>query len=252
MEEQKVETTYENISPSKLLNYVKKADLIMLITPQRYSQMETDLKQQLGVPKINLKMMKQSLATNQDFMTALKQHEVGKQAFQKYQESVARFRDPTLRARSKLVRQKMSEPRQRYMGCLATKITPEDYRECYNSYDNPKYDNMKLVPQGLKKHVFNTTTDDVLREALRPSVTNPQNSFSDLPSGLRSYIRSNPSEFASYVEERKQELRLLRSALRNMPIEEKQRLRAYFSQHKTIPLREFSSIIRGDGQRLLL
>ena len=82
-----------------------------------------------------------------------------------------------------------------------------------------------------------------------PSVMNPKNSFSDLPSGLRRYIRSNPTEFANYVQERKQELRLLRSVLRNMPIQEKQRLRAYFAQHKNIPLSEFSQIIRGDRKQ---
>ena len=31
-----------------------------------------------------------------------------------------------------------------------------------------------------------------------------------------------------------------------MPIQEKQRLRAYFAQHKNIPLSKFSQIIRGD------
>ena len=108
---------------------------------------------------------------------------------------------------------------------------------------------MKLVPQGLKKHIYNTTTDDELRNALMPSVINEKNSFSDLPSGLRRYIRSNPTEFANYVQERKQELRLLRSVLRNMPIQEKQRLRAYFAQHKNIPLSECSQIIRGDRKQ---
>jgi hypothetical protein len=31
-----------------------------------------------------------------------------------------------------------------------------------------------------------------------------------------------------------------------MPIQEKQRLRAYFARHKNIPLNEFSAIIRGE------
>ena len=154
-----------------------------------------------------------------------------------------------MRARSKIVGQKMSKPRQRYLGCLATKLSPEDYQECYDAYNDPKYDNMKLVPQGLKKHIFHTTDDEELKTALRPSVMNPENNFSDLPSGLRSYIRNNPTEFANYVQERKQELRLLRSVLRNMPIQEKQRLRAYFDQHKNIPLSEFSRIIRGGDHK---
>ena len=208
IKEEKQETTYENITPSKLLNYVKKADLVAFLTPQRYSQMENELKTELKVEKVNLKQMKQKLAVNQQFIAALKQNQLGQQAWAKYETSRARFRDPQLRARSKLVRQKLTQPRRRYIGCLATKLDPEDYRDCYTAYNDPKYDNMKLVPQGLKKHIYNTTDDTELKNALMPSVMNEKNSFSDLPSGLRRYIRSNPTEFANYVQERKQELRL--------------------------------------------
>ncbi len=243
-----VETTYENIAPSKLLNYVKKADLVTLVNPQRYAEIENEVKQQLGVSKVNLKQVKQHLSSNQEFITFLKNSDLGKQAFEQYQKSVAKLRDPRMKARAQVVRKGMSQPRARFKGCLATKIDMADYTTCLNDYNDPKYDNMTLVPSGLKKHVFETTTDERLKEALRPSVLNPNNSFSDLPSGLRRYIRANPREFASYVEERKQELRLLRSVLRNMPIQEKQRLRAYFTQHKNIPLDEFAAIIRGDGQ----
>ena len=121
MDQKQAETTFETIAPSKLLNYVKKADLVAFINPQRYAVMENQLKQELGVSKVNLKQMKQKLATNMEFITALKQNELGQQAWAKYEASRARFRDPELRARSKVVRQKMTQPRNRYMGCLATK-----------------------------------------------------------------------------------------------------------------------------------
>jgi hypothetical protein len=173
--------TYDNIPPSKLLNYVKKADLIAFISPQRYTQMEDELKQELNVPKVNLKQMKKSLATNEAFVKALKQNEFGQQAFQKYQASLARFRDPALRARSKEVRQKMSKPRKRHMGCLATKLQPEHYRDCYDSYNDSKYDNMQLVPSGLNKHIFTAIDDEQLKVALLSSVMNSNNSFSDCP-----------------------------------------------------------------------
>ena len=153
IKEEKQETTYENITPSKLLNYVKKADLVAFLTPQRYSQMENELKTELKVEKVNLKQMKQKLAVNQQFIAALKQNQLGQQAWAKYETSQARFRDPQLRARSKLVRQKLTQPRRRYIGCLATKLDPEDYRDCYTAYD-PKYDNIKLVPQGLINKYF--------------------------------------------------------------------------------------------------
>ena len=34
------EITYDDVAPSKLLNYVKKADLVSFITPNQYSHLE--------------------------------------------------------------------------------------------------------------------------------------------------------------------------------------------------------------------
>ena len=101
-------TTYENIAPSKLLNYVRKSDLVAFITPQSYSQMENRLKQELKLSKVTLKHMKQSLANRQEFIDALKKSPLGQQAWVKYEAARARLSDPKLKARSRLVRQKMS------------------------------------------------------------------------------------------------------------------------------------------------
>ena len=244
MSQQKMQDVKEP-SPAKVLNYIKKAELVSLVSPQRYSQIENEVKQQLGVERANLKQVKKYLSTNQDFINALKQNPLWEQGVKKYEASKARLTNPTLVARSRATRQAMRQPRSRYLGCLATKLQPEDFRDCYDAYNDAKYDNMKLVPSGLKKQIYNTTDDKQLQEVLRPSVMNPNTSFSDLPSGLRGYIRTHPSEFANYVQERKNELRLLRSVLRNMPLPEKQRLRAYFSQNKNIPFEQFTKIIRG-------
>ena len=77
VEQKQPETTFETIAPSKLLNYVKKADLIAFITPPRYATMENELKQELGVSKINLKQMKQKLSTSEQFISALKSNQLG-------------------------------------------------------------------------------------------------------------------------------------------------------------------------------
>jgi hypothetical protein len=80
MEQKKEEVTYDTIAPSKLLNYVKKADLIAFLTAERYGQIENELKQRLGVEKVNLKQVKQQLSANPEFIQALKESDTGQVA----------------------------------------------------------------------------------------------------------------------------------------------------------------------------
>ena len=180
--------------------------MTLVKTPQAYMSYEAQAKAEFKKEKVNVRDVKKILAKNEQFISELRKHDIGQKAFTKYLQTVARFRDPELRQRSLAVRQGMVQPRRRYQGCLATKIQPEDYRSCLDEYNDPKFDNIQLVPNALKKHVYETTQDGKLREALAPTIQNPKNSFADLPSGLKSYIKHNPSEFASYVNERKDEL----------------------------------------------
>ena len=61
---------------------------------RKRTTMENELKTELKVEKVNLKQMKQKLAVNQQFIAALKQNQLGQQAWAKYETSRARFRDP--------------------------------------------------------------------------------------------------------------------------------------------------------------
>ena len=71
-------------------------------------------------------------------------------------------------------------PRRRFKGCLATKIQPEDYEQCLDNYDDPMYDNIKLVPTALKDRVYRTTQDVKLRDALAVTVNSRHFSASDI------------------------------------------------------------------------
>ena len=101
------------------------------------------------------------------------------------------------------MRKGMRQPRNRFMGCLATKLQPEDYSSCLDDYNDEKYDNMKLVPSSPKKRVFESTQDQELRTALEPTITNEKITFSDLRTGLRRYMRVHPAEFKNYFDERR-------------------------------------------------
>ena len=134
----------------------------------------------------------------------------------------------------------MTKPRHRYLGCLATKIQPEDYEDCLENYDNPDYDNIGLVPSRLHQRVYENG-DDKTKGLLGPTIENK--SFSDLPTGLKHYMSSHPSEFKNYYNQRRHELGLMRSVLRNLGPREKQILREYYSRNKSLDHKKMSELL---------
>jgi hypothetical protein len=142
----KLTTDYDTIAPSKLLNYVKKADLVQFITSEKYQQLENQLRQELGKEKITLKDVKKFLSTQEEFVDSIKNDVLGHQAWEKYKQAVQRMRDPSMVQRRNAVRKGMTQPRRRYLGCLASKLEPDDYKGCLDTYDDEKYERFQLVP----------------------------------------------------------------------------------------------------------
>lgn len=175
----------QNISSSKLLNYVVKAKLKTLIDPDKYAEIETQLKLSLGKDKISLKDMKQYLSKNEEFMDILRQHQIGADAFTKYLRAAGRLQNID-RNHATQVRRTMTRPRSRYLGCLASKIQPDDYADCLDKYDSPKYDKIGLIPNKLRQRVYDNG-DQSVKALLGKSVEGRR--FSDLPSGLRLHER---------------------------------------------------------------
>ena len=242
MEADPADITLANLAPSKLLNYVKRDDLIAFITPRRYAELEHRLKVQLGKERINLKDMKKYLASEKEFIDSLRKHQTGADAFEKYQQAVQRLRSID-KTQATAVRKVMAEPRRRYQGCLATRLQPEDYQHCLDNYDDEEFESMSLVPAALKQRVHdrgNMQTQGILR----PSLTRRGAPTSELPAGYRNYISNHPDEFKNYYEQRRHELGLMKAVLRNMSSDDKQRLQDYYRENKKIEPDKFSDIIR--------
>ena len=85
--------TIETLAPSKLLNYVQKDQIIRFLTPRRYSEIEHELKTTLNKTRVNLKDIKKHLATQDDFVSSLRRHPYGQEAFQKYRDAAERMRN---------------------------------------------------------------------------------------------------------------------------------------------------------------
>jgi hypothetical protein len=85
--------------------------------------------------------------------------------------------------------------------------------------------------------------DQATKNVLEQRLTRKTGTFSDLPTGLRSYISSHPDEFKDYYEQRRHEVGLLKAVLRNLSSEDKRKLAAYYKQTGKLEPEKFSDII---------
>jgi hypothetical protein len=231
----------DNISASKLLNYVQKDALIEFVTPVKYSEVEQRLRGSLNKSKVNLKDMKKYLATRVDFVAALRKSSTGSEAFGKYNAAVNRLRAVD-RTKGAATRKVMTEPRRRFQGCLAAQLKPAQYGHCLDNFDDERYDNIGLVPSSLTQRVYDKG-DSATRNVLEQKITSKSGNFSDLPAGMRSYISKNPDQFKDYYETRRHEVGLLKAVLRNLSNDDKQKLQTYYRQHGKLEPENFSNII---------
>ena len=197
-----------------------------------------------------MREMKQALAQDGNFISALKAQPLGQEAFQKYLVAVQRIQ-ATEKQRAQKVRQGMNKPRRQFQGCLATKVSPEGYQDCLENFDDPnrQYEKIATVPSALKVSVYEKTRDPELKQALHPTISNPRFYASDLPSGLRQYIQRFPTEFRQYFDERRHELGLLKAVLRSLSPEAKRELRQRYQQQGKIDQPQLMELIQAPKKR---
>jgi hypothetical protein len=232
--------TLETMPAAKLLHYVTKSELQQFLTPAKYIQVEQHVRQQLNKERISVREVKQYLVTRGDVMEALRKSDFGLNAFRKHKLTSERLQNMDNRAQMQNVRRIMKKPRNRFRGCIAAKTPQETYQQCLVEYNQPKFDNLSLVPTELRNRVYQNG-DAQTRALLATSIA--KQSLSDLPAGLTRYMKANPHEFRELYENRRIELAMMRSVLKNLTATERDALNRYYKDNKRIDARALSSII---------
>ena len=211
--EQQAKFTLDTLPAKTLLHYVKKDEIVKALPPQAVVELQRQATAQ--GQKLTAKFLKDAMLQNPDFTAQLRNSQLGAQVYQKYLASYQRITAPETRAKSQQVRHEMVEPRRGFAGCLATKIDPEVFKECAESYDNPEYQNIPLVPKAaLKQSVYRKTGNEVL--AAKPGAH-----ISALPRGLKAYIRANPLQYMDYLDELQAQAAYLKSVGRGVHEEQR-------------------------------
>lgn len=214
MEQQRLPRfTLETVPIKTLLHYTKKEDLMRALPQSVVAGLQREALQ--SGQKLTAKFLKDAIVGNADLANELRRSQLGQQAFQKYVANYQRITAPDTRAKSRQVRAELAEPRREFLGCVATKVNPRVFKECAEHYDeDPDYKNIALVPSAaLKRSVFNKTGSRVM-------APKPGTHISDLPRGLRSYIRKHPVEFMDYLDEIKAQAEYLKSVGRGARLDE--------------------------------
>lgn len=202
----------------KLLHFAKKEDLMKQIGSEHALKIEE--KALLDGTKLTAKYLKQTLAEDENFMFAFRNSDLGADAFAKYEHSYELMTNPVTVAKGRAVRAAMAAPKKGFLGCVATKLDPEDFKTCARNCHKPEYQNIEIVPhKGLKQSVYERTAN----AALAP---NPRGNshISYLPKGLQQYIIERPAEYKDYLKERKAELEFLKTVKKNVQREQEQQL----------------------------
>ncbi len=157
----------DTIPAKTLLHYFKKAELEKVIPPNELNQLKG--RAQAQGKKVTAKFLKDAVLEEKEFVEHLRKSQLGQQAFEKYAAATKRLTSPAVRAKSKEVRAQMAKPRKQFMGCVAAHVDPKVFTECAETYDNPQYQNLSLVPSAaLKQSAFKKTGNMTL--APRPGV----------------------------------------------------------------------------------
>jgi hypothetical protein len=85
--------------------------------------------------------------------------------------------------------------------------------------------------------------DAATKQVLEHKLTRKTGTFSDLPTGLRSYISRNPDQFREYYQIRANEVGLLKAVLKNLSNDDKRKLREYYQENGKLEPEKFSDII---------
>jgi len=157
----------------QLPNYVKEPDIIVCVGADHYQHLKDNLTKK-SKKYASLMDIKRELVTNvfyAQLLTQIRASRTGAEADTKY--FLARDRVQNMdKDECNVVKMAMTRACIRFLGCFATKIPVQIFDELLDTFDDPKYEHIKIIPSTLKHRVFEHTTNEKLKAYLETGVEN--------------------------------------------------------------------------------
>ena len=158
--EGKVALSQTQVPIKTLLVYTKKDDILDFLGLPTYRVLEQAITDQNG--KFTLSSLKKMIVEDPASSEKLRNSSIFNRLYLLYIEKFKdNYSDKGLQKKSdlKMGSKLMKQAKNKYVGCLATKIQPDIYGSCLDEYNDPKakYEQYKIIPfHALKEHQYET------------------------------------------------------------------------------------------------
>jgi len=185
---------------STLLHFTKKKELEAFVGPDALKALRNEATS-AGKKSLTKKGIQEAILADGQATGIFAQSDLAEESYRRYLQAYKHLQDPASKAKGAEVRKLLKEPKKQYLGCIATKISPNDYRYCVDHYDeDPDWAGIEIVPPALKQSVFAKTGHEHLRPKVDKRTGEPK-LLSTLPRGLMAYYFKHPDHFVEYLNE---------------------------------------------------
>ena len=129
----------QEIPVSKLMSLAKKDDLMDFLELTGFREIEHQLKVE-NDGKFKLSDMKKYILEHNDFLERFRRSAVAGRLYDKYTERLRLQNSEegiAKQTRQRQMSKMMKTARRKYVGCIATRTSPEIYEECLDEYNDP-------------------------------------------------------------------------------------------------------------------
>ncbi len=218
----------ENKNQIPILEFANLKEIKDALGSATFYSMLSDIEGLTG-KKPSLKQIKQYLVENEVFVKIVLKNEKLNKRYEIEGEGFA-LKKENSKKEKKEVNELMKLPKKQYRGCVATRLTPEDYEFCNRDYDNPvkHYERYSsIVPtSSIRQNEYVKAYNRGDEKAQKALYLDPEITIRDLPKGIRMYMNENPEKFDAYLQEIKAEQKYLKSirnsVANNIPLRERQ------------------------------
>jgi hypothetical protein len=219
--------TEDPVEVEKLLNLINKEDLASFLGPRFQLVKKSIMINNDGY--FTAKLLKKAILADSKLVAELKKSEIFETARCKLETAKARMSNGKQHIKAAAKKRAMTEAKELFLGCLATRIKPEDYLYALSNYRTTnEFSKIKIIPKNAlqyKEYIHYCDLKDNDMSTLLQ--TAPCTNY--LPPGLRSYMLRHPEEFEMFLKERDEELKFLRQMKANLMDEYRQKKNGRFN-----------------------
>jgi hypothetical protein len=136
---------------------------------------------------------------NEELSNEFKQSDAFKRGYERHQTLKHRMQDPVTHDKAKKTLDIIRKAKAQFLGCLATRLTTEDYEWALQNFNDPyiDYSTIKIFPKDQVQYKLYEQAAERNDERLANLLVQPRlQRDSVLPKSLKKFMLNNPQKFS--------------------------------------------------------